>query len=214
MAWPGDAAAAVAGERWSAWCVRCSRTRTSGRSACSASRCTSPRAGGGCGCNPLPPRHHRAQAPQLSVSERFIIHSPQPVGARSHPRLVAMADRATLITLFGASGFTGQRVAAELCVRAPPAVTLVIAGRSEAKLQALKASVEGGDRLIVMAGVDIQDPTSLEAMAGRSRWGRGPTICCARCAAASTAACRPLQDRHVRRGPLPLLWRARGEGMR
>jgi short subunit dehydrogenase-like uncharacterized protein len=70
------------------------------------------------------------------------------------------------IVLFGATGFTGGLVAAYLAQRTDHGARWAIAGRSEAKLAAVRDAV-GGD--VPMLVVDGEDPAGLRAMCERTR---------------------------------------------
>lgn len=62
-------------------------------------------------------------------------------------------------------GFTGMRVAEEVISKAQPAGLKVgLAGRSEAKLKALAQQLPGGDRAAILAGVDTNQPETVQRM--------------------------------------------------
>lgn len=94
------------------------------------------------------------------------------------------------ITVFGATGFTGQRVVEELLQKAPHGTTINVAGRSALKLEALKAKLQGGERLTVTASVDVSDPVSLQRMAEATRWGVTGRV-------AQGAGCTMTRPRHT-----------------
>ena len=72
------------------------------------------------------------------------------------------------ILLFGASGFTGQLIAAYLADRAASeGIQWAIAGRNRQKLEQLKASLVGQQPDVVVA--DVDNPESLEQMAAQTR---------------------------------------------
>ncbi|WIA42239.1 hypothetical protein OEZ86_008256 [Tetradesmus obliquus] len=83
-------------------------------------------------------------------------------------------SRSSDVTIFGATGFTGQRVAAEALRSLPPELRITIAGRSSSKLQALAQQLGAADRLQVLGGVDVTKPESLQAMAQATRL----LLCC------------------------------------
>jgi short subunit dehydrogenase-like uncharacterized protein len=81
-------------------------------------------------------------------------------------------EREFEIVLFGATGFTGTKTAEYLARHAPAELRWAIAGRSQAKLAALKTRLSAIDPRAaavscVVASVD--DPASLQRMAARSR---------------------------------------------
>jgi short subunit dehydrogenase-like uncharacterized protein len=74
------------------------------------------------------------------------------------------------VVVFGATGFTGARVAEEVLAKAQAASLKVgLAGRDEAKLRALAQRLPGGDRAAILAGVDMTEPESLQRMASATR---------------------------------------------
>ncbi|GAB7105893.1 saccharopine dehydrogenase NADP-binding domain-containing protein [Streptomyces phaeofaciens JCM 4814] len=75
-------------------------------------------------------------------------------------------DRPYDIVLFGATGFVGTLTAEYLAAHAPEGLRWAIAGRSEAKLEALRERL-GADAGVLRA--DVSDPASLRALAGQAR---------------------------------------------
>jgi len=74
------------------------------------------------------------------------------------------------VVLFGATGYTGQKVADYLARNAPPDLKWAIAGRTAAKLAEVKARLSGesASRVgVIEASVD--DPASLARMTARTR---------------------------------------------
>jgi short subunit dehydrogenase-like uncharacterized protein len=69
------------------------------------------------------------------------------------------------IVLFGASGFTGGLTAEYLAAHAPAGTRIALAGRNQAKLEAVRARLgdAGGDVPLVHA--DVEDPDSMRAVA-------------------------------------------------
>ena len=77
-----------------------------------------------------------------------------------------MTDRPFDIVLFGASGFTGELVAAYLAEQAPQ-VRWAIAGRSAAKLEAVRDRLGQPDLPLLVA--DSEDAAALTAMVEQTR---------------------------------------------
>jgi short subunit dehydrogenase-like uncharacterized protein len=73
-----------------------------------------------------------------------------------------MAASGTAVAVFGATGFTGRLIAAELQRHGLP---LLLAGRDAAKLAALSAQLGGAETMVASVG----DQASLDAMATRAR---------------------------------------------
>ncbi len=71
-------------------------------------------------------------------------------------------DREFDVILYGATGFTGRQTVAYFSKHAPPALRWAIAGRNQAKLEALQAGVP-----IITAGGN--DQAQVDAMAARTR---------------------------------------------
>jgi short subunit dehydrogenase-like uncharacterized protein len=72
------------------------------------------------------------------------------------------------ITIFGASGFVGKLIAAYLACAAP-GLRIALAGRSADRLTAVRAGLGAKARKWPLILADVSDPTSLDAMASRSR---------------------------------------------
>ncbi len=70
------------------------------------------------------------------------------------------------IVLLGATGFTGELIAAYLAERAPTSVRVVLAGRNRAKLEAVRARTGGDPDLVT---VDATDGVALRRLTGRTR---------------------------------------------
>jgi len=80
-----------------------------------------------------------------------------------------MSSRPWDVILFGATGFTGSLTAEYLAENAPPGLRVALAGRSRAKLEALKAKLgERGVRFGLVVA-DVLNLESLAAMAAASR---------------------------------------------
>jgi short subunit dehydrogenase-like uncharacterized protein len=78
------------------------------------------------------------------------------------------ADRDFDIVLFGATGFTGELTAAYLAEHAPPGCRWALAGRSTAKLEAVRARLAEADPAcadLPLLHADSTDPASLKAVA-------------------------------------------------
>ncbi|HEY2299882.1 MAG TPA: saccharopine dehydrogenase NADP-binding domain-containing protein [Jatrophihabitans sp.] len=83
-----------------------------------------------------------------------------------------MADRAYDIVLFGATGFAGELTARYLARNAPPECRWALAGRTRAKLEAVRAKLAAVDpRLeeLPLLEADSTDPASLRAVAEQTR---------------------------------------------
>ncbi|MCO6485828.1 MAG: saccharopine dehydrogenase NADP-binding domain-containing protein, partial [Saprospiraceae bacterium] len=79
-------------------------------------------------------------------------------------------DRPYDLLLFGATGFTGQLVAAELARHAGRgSARIAIAGRARDRLIALRDSLPAPATSIGIVLADVKDPASLQAMAARTR---------------------------------------------
>ena len=70
------------------------------------------------------------------------------------------------IVLLGATGFTGELIAAYLAGRAPSAVRIALAGRTPGKLEAVRDRI-GSDHELVT--VDATDPVALRRLTERTR---------------------------------------------
>ena len=76
------------------------------------------------------------------------------------------------VVLFGATGFTGALTAEYLAANAPNGCRWAVAGRSTAKLEALRSRLAGINPAcagLELLRADVTDPTSLRALAARSR---------------------------------------------
>ncbi|WP_282780613.1 MULTISPECIES: saccharopine dehydrogenase NADP-binding domain-containing protein [unclassified Nocardia] len=80
-----------------------------------------------------------------------------------------MADREFDLVLFGATGFVGKLTAEYLAQAAPAGARIALAGRSEAKLAAVRAELgaAAADWPLVIA--DSSDQASLDALAARTK---------------------------------------------
>ncbi|MBF6137575.1 saccharopine dehydrogenase NADP-binding domain-containing protein [Nocardia otitidiscaviarum] len=80
-----------------------------------------------------------------------------------------MADRDFDLVLFGATGFVGKLTAEYLTQAAPASARIALAGRSEAKLAAVRAELgaAAADWPLVIA--DSSDQASLDALAARTK---------------------------------------------
>jgi short subunit dehydrogenase-like uncharacterized protein len=77
-----------------------------------------------------------------------------------------MAARTHSIIVYGATGFTGQLVAEYLAARYP-SLNWAMAGRSQSKLEAVRAGVGAPDTVPVIVA-DASDPASLAALAEKA----------------------------------------------
>jgi short subunit dehydrogenase-like uncharacterized protein len=70
------------------------------------------------------------------------------------------------VVLFGATGFTGALTAEYLAKHAPPELTLALAGRNQAKLEAVRSKLDVEVDLLL---ADVEDPASLKKIAESTR---------------------------------------------
>src|SRR5215208_3706546 len=80
--------------------------------------------------------------------------------------------RAYDVVIFGATGFTGGKVAEYLARHAPLNLRWAIAGRARQKLESIKAKLVAQDARHVDVGVieaSVDDDESLERLAGQTR---------------------------------------------
>jgi short subunit dehydrogenase-like uncharacterized protein len=80
-----------------------------------------------------------------------------------------MPERDLDIVLYGATGFVGALTAARLARHADGGVRIALAGRSRAKLEALRTELGGVADSWELAVVDATDLAGLRALAGRTR---------------------------------------------
>lgn len=73
------------------------------------------------------------------------------------------------IALYGATGFVGGLIARHLAEHAPPGVRIALAGRSEAKLAATRASLPGSARDWPLIVADAADPAATDRLAAGAR---------------------------------------------
>jgi len=78
------------------------------------------------------------------------------------------SDRPYDVVLFGATGFVGVLTAEYLAAHAPEGLRWAVAGRDEAKLEALRASLPGGSEPGVLVA-DAADPASVRRLAEQAR---------------------------------------------
>jgi short subunit dehydrogenase-like uncharacterized protein len=82
------------------------------------------------------------------------------------------AERAYDIVIFGATGFTGGKVAEYLARHAPPNLRWAIAGRAREKLESVRArlvALDARNAGVGMIEASVNDDASLERMAGQTR---------------------------------------------
>jgi short subunit dehydrogenase-like uncharacterized protein len=80
--------------------------------------------------------------------------------------------RAYDLTVFGATGFTGGKTAEYLARHAPPGLRWAIAGRSQAKLDAVKArllQIDARNQAVGTLCASLDQPESLQRMAAQTR---------------------------------------------
>ncbi|MGV9571615.1 saccharopine dehydrogenase family protein, partial [Streptomyces nigra] len=81
---------------------------------------------------------------------------------------LSRSDRPYDIVLFGATGFVGVLTAEYLAAHAPEGLRWAIAGRSKAKLEALRASLPDAAGVDVLEA-DVADPASVRRLAEQAR---------------------------------------------
>jgi short subunit dehydrogenase-like uncharacterized protein len=116
------------------------------------------------------------------------------------------------IVVYGATGFTGRLVAEYLAASCPQGVRWAMAGRSIAKLEEVRASIDGAGEIALIVA-DADDPASLAALCGRASvivttvgpyqlYGSALVAACARTGTAYVDLCgepawmREMIDRH------------------
>jgi short subunit dehydrogenase-like uncharacterized protein len=82
---------------------------------------------------------------------------------------VADSARSFDITVYGASGFVGRLLAGHLAEHAPPGTRIALAGRSRARVEAVRAVLPSAGRGWPVVEADSTDPASLAALAERTR---------------------------------------------
>jgi short subunit dehydrogenase-like uncharacterized protein len=73
------------------------------------------------------------------------------------------------IVLFGATGFTGGLTAEYLVAHAPAGTRIALAGRNQAKLEAVRARLGDAHRDIPLLHADVEDAASVRAVAESAR---------------------------------------------
>jgi short subunit dehydrogenase-like uncharacterized protein len=73
------------------------------------------------------------------------------------------------VVIFGATGFVGELTAIYLAEHAPAGTRIALAGRSEAKLEKIRAGLPATARDWPLIVADSDSPASLDAMAARTR---------------------------------------------
>ena len=81
----------------------------------------------------------------------------------------ARAEREFDVVLFGATGFVGRLTAAYLAENAPAEARIALAGRDELRLEALRRQLPRGARDWAILLADSSEPTTLAALAARTR---------------------------------------------
>jgi short subunit dehydrogenase-like uncharacterized protein len=79
------------------------------------------------------------------------------------------SDRAHDVVLYGASGFVGRLVAEHLAEHAPTDTRIALAGRSRAKVEAVRAGLPPGGRGWPVLTADSSDDAGLAELAARTR---------------------------------------------
>ena len=79
-----------------------------------------------------------------------------------------MTQREFDIVVYGATGFVGK-LTAEYLAKAGGSARIALAGRSEAKLAAVRATLGAAAQDWPIVAADASSPASLEAMAARTR---------------------------------------------
>lgn len=73
------------------------------------------------------------------------------------------------VVIFGATGFVGELTARYLAEHAPPGTRIALAGRSESKLEKIRAQLPPAAADWPLMVADADSPQSLDAMAARAR---------------------------------------------
>ncbi|HKY57488.1 MAG TPA: saccharopine dehydrogenase NADP-binding domain-containing protein [Aeromicrobium sp.] len=73
------------------------------------------------------------------------------------------------VVVFGATGFAGELTARYLAEHAPPGTRIALAGRSQAKLEQIRAQLPPSAKDWPLIVADSDSPASLDAMAARTR---------------------------------------------
>lgn len=81
----------------------------------------------------------------------------------------AKSDRKLDLVLFGATGFVGRLTAEDLAKNAPSATQIGLAGRSAERLERVRASLGGNAADWPVIEVDALDPSSVAALARRTK---------------------------------------------
>jgi short subunit dehydrogenase-like uncharacterized protein len=79
-----------------------------------------------------------------------------------------MTDREFDVVLYGATGFVGKLTAEHLAAHAPDGTSIALAGRSAAKLEALRSSLPARAREWPLIVADAGDPAALSSLARRT----------------------------------------------
>ncbi|HEY3534688.1 MAG TPA: saccharopine dehydrogenase NADP-binding domain-containing protein [Pedococcus sp.] len=79
------------------------------------------------------------------------------------------ADREHDVVVYGATGFVGRLLAAELAQRAPDGLRVALAGRSERRLGDVRAGLPDRARDWPLLAADAADPEALAALAASTR---------------------------------------------
>ena len=77
--------------------------------------------------------------------------------------------RTSDLVVYGASGFVGRLVAAQLAESAPPGTRIALAGRSRARVEEVRRGLPGAARDWPVLVADSGDPASLAGLAARTR---------------------------------------------
>lgn len=80
-----------------------------------------------------------------------------------------IAPRDLDIVIFGATGFVGRLTAAYLAEHAPDGARVALAGRSRERLEAVRAELPGAAAEWEIVVADVSEPTTLAALAARTR---------------------------------------------
>jgi len=80
-----------------------------------------------------------------------------------------MADRSWDVAILGATGFTGNLTARYLAAHMPTQARWAIAGRSRAKLEAVRAGLPESAQEVGVIEADVEDPASMAELAEQTR---------------------------------------------
>src|SRR5260221_13527394 len=98
------------------------------------------------------------------VNVRFASESRKPKAENRTTTFAPMTDFD--VVLFGATGFTGGLTAEYLAAHAPPDTRIALAGRNQAKLEAVR---DGLGKDVPLLHADVNDRASIDEVASKAR---------------------------------------------